>query len=262
MTALDPQSPMPFWHQIYQVLRERIRKEGSGVQLSDSVLSREFGVSRMTVRQAVQRLVDDGLVRRSRGRGTTVVEKPIAGQLSEIERFFEEWRLQGRQFDVELLHRRRVPASREVAEALGVPARELIESLERRRTVEGHPVVFDVRYLPLAVAQDLSDEQLRSESIWVTLEEHLGIAILCAEMELRAVAAPARVASSLGLRSGSPLLDRKVRILDEDKRAVLAGHSYYDSARFVYRVTVNARRCSSSAQRHADRESADLPHHL
>lgn len=258
--GLDPESPVPLWHQIYEVLLERIREEGGGARLSDSVLSREFGVSRMTVRQAMQRLVDEGLVRRSRGRGTTVVEEPIAGQLSEIERFFDEWRLQGRQFDVELLSRRQVPASRESAEALGVEVGEPIEFLERRRTVNGHGVVFDIRYLPLVVARELSDAQLRSESIWVTLEKQLGIGILCAEMELRAVAAPARIASFLGLRAGRPLLDRQVRILDEDKRGVLAGHSYYDSARFVYRVTANAHRDTPLARRHASREPSSLRH--
>lgn len=257
MTELKSESPVPLWYQIYEVLAERIRGGETNVLLSDSALSSEFKVSRMTVRQAVQRLVDQGLVKRIRGRGTVVLTPPIAGQLSEIERFFEEWRLQGRQFEVELVSRRQLRASGEVAEALGVEVGEYVEVLERRRTVDDRPIVFDVRFLTVPLARALTDQQLRSESIWIVLEEQLGIPILCAETELRAVAAPLNVTSALGLRAGTPVLDRKVRILDEDKQPVIVGHSFYDSSRFVYCVTVNAHRGSAGTLRHA-RETADL----
>ncbi len=234
-------SSKPLWQQINAIVRSRLT-EGmlAGAQISDAALAAEFGVSRMTVRQALQPLVTEGILVRERGRGTFVASPPVLGQLSGIERFFEEWRLQGRSFRVDLLERVITPATSSVATALSVEEGENIGMLRRLRFVDERPIVVDTRYLPGAIDAQLSDQELVEESIWLIIERRLGIPIDHADFEIHASPASDEEAELLGLTPGVPLLDRRLQIAAADGRPVIAGRSVYHPGSFVYRIRVQA----------------------
>lgn len=240
-TNSSSQSSKPLWQQINAILRMRLA-EGilSGSQISDAALAAEFGVSRMTVRQALQPLVAEGILVRERGRGTFVASPPVQGQLSRIEQFFEEWRLQGRSFRVDLLEREIIQATTSVAASLLIDEGDDVGMLRRLRFVDDHPIAVDTRYLPSVIDAQLSDQELVEESIWLIIERRLGIAIDHADLEIHASPASDEEAELLGLAPGVPLLDRRLRIVAADGRPVIAGRSVYHPGSFVYRITVQA----------------------
>src|SRR5438105_10967393 len=99
---LDEDSPMPRWAQIAQILRQRIAEHRPGLtSLTDQSLAREFGVSPLTVRQALNDLVRSGLVTRHRGKGTFVAAKPVQGSVDHLEALMSEWRIEGRDVRIE-----------------------------------------------------------------------------------------------------------------------------------------------------------------
>lgn len=234
-------SAKPLWQQINAILRRRLA-DGSltGSVISDGALAAEFGVSRMTVRQAIHPLVTEGILVRERGRGTFVASPPVQGQLSQIEKFFEEWRLQGRSFRVDLLDRTVIPATASMASALLVDEGDNVGMLRRLRFVDDRPIAVDVRYLPRAIDAELSDHELVEESIWLIIERRLGIPIDHAELEIHASSASDEEAELLELSAGVPLLDRRLRIVAADGKPVIAGRSVYHPGSFVYRITVKA----------------------
>ena len=234
-------SSKPLWQQINAIVRRRLTEgELDGSMISDAALATEFGVSRMTVRQALQPLVTEGVLVRERGRGTFVASPPVQGQLSHIEKFFEEWRLQGRSFRVDLLKRMVIPATSSVATALLVNEGDDVGMLRRLRFVDDRPIAVDTRYLPAGIDGQLSDQELVEDSIWLIVERRLGIPIDHADLEIHASSASEEEAELLGLAPGVPLLDRRLRIVAADGRPVIAGRSVYHPGSFVYRITVQA----------------------
>src|SRR6185369_4401628 len=93
MVDLDRRSPIPLYLQIKQYLARQISvwERHNDKFFTDGELCDMFGVSRMTVRQAVQDLVDDGLLKRSRGIGTFVVARKIEERLAPQLDFPEQW---------------------------------------------------------------------------------------------------------------------------------------------------------------------------
>ncbi|MBC7105150.1 MAG: GntR family transcriptional regulator, partial [Firmicutes bacterium] len=116
LEPLDRRSPVPLYSQIQEQLRRYIlqrQRESSGEGpvrfYTDDELAGIFKVSRMTVRQAVQELVNEGLLYRVKGLGTFISPPQVQGQLKEIERFVDEWSVQGKDIQVEVLAHKIVP---------------------------------------------------------------------------------------------------------------------------------------------------------
>jgi len=240
---IDERSALPRWAQIAQVLRQRVSEHGPGLTaMSDLSLSREFGVSPLTVRQALQDLVRSGLVTRHRGKGTFVVAKSLPGSVDHLDSSMSEWRISGRDVRIELLERSRQAASIPTAAALQVRPGELVAFLHRRRCADGHAVGVDYRYYPVQLDERLDDEDVRHETIWEVLETKLGMCDLHANVTIRATAASTRDARLLDIQTGAPVLDRGFQIVSASGRPVLVGHSVYHPERFIHATTVRRTR--------------------
>ena len=234
---------MPLWAQIAAILRERIAVQGPGLTgLSDQSLVREFGVSPLTVRQAVQDLVRSGLVTRHRGRGTFVAAKPVQGSVDHLDALMSEWRIEGRDVRIEVLERRRVAASIPTAAALSLKPGQIVAFLHRRRCADGHPVGVDYRYFPLELDDRLDDDDVRHETIWEVLENKLGMFNLHANVTIRATSARDEDATLLDIPLRSPVLDRGFQIVAPSGRPILVGHSIYHPERFIHATTVRRSR--------------------
>ena len=115
---------VPHWRRIEQALRERIATLDPGDPLpSDAELCDEFGVSRMTARNAMQRLADEGLVLRVPGKGSFVAEPPAHRRADRLLTFSREMERRGRQPSSRVLAREIRPSTAEEASALGLGAR-------------------------------------------------------------------------------------------------------------------------------------------
>jgi GntR family transcriptional regulator len=199
----------PLWVHIANVLRSRIEKGGDVGGLSDVALAGEFKVSTVVVRQAVQQLVQEGLLVRRRGKGTFLANEPLHGGLEALECFVDEWRLQGHSVRVELLDRRLIAANMTVAADL----------------VDGIP-----------------DDDFLQESIWRVLRRWKNADPGETRITIKAAAATAEVARSLGIEVGSPVLDHEVQVVSDHGQIMILGSSLYHPERFVYSTKVQKRR--------------------
>ena len=195
---------------------------------------RMFNVSRTTVREALDALERDGLITRQHGRGTFVAPRPVVATLARLQGFTEELRAQGLPFDVKVLHCGPVPASQEVAEALGVQAGSEVVEISRVVLLDGQPLFTDESFLlPGPGRLVLGAEP--GQTIYAALEA-AGYAVASGEQTIEAAPATRREAQRLGIRPGRPvLLIRRVTRL-ADGTAVEFRRVAYRGDRYRYRV--------------------------
>jgi GntR family transcriptional regulator len=206
--AIDSADPTPRYAQVEAVLASHIA-DGTlppGSQLpTETALIERFGVSRPTVRRAVQNLVSRGLVEILRGKGTFVTRPKITQELTSLTGFVEDMQALGRHPTARLIDRQLVPADRTVAQQLALPAGSLVVRIRRVRLADGEPVSFDETWLPREVGEKVITNDLEAEPIFSLLETKFGMPLVEAEYKLEAVAAEPVVAEALGVETGSPL---------------------------------------------------------
>ena len=177
---------------------------GSQLLPEDRLIER-FGVSRITIRKAIENLVARGLVEIRRGKGTFVTEPKIRQDLTELSGFVEDMIALGRNTTARLLDKRPVPASDTVAAHLGVAVGTQVYRIERVRLANGVAMSFDETYLPLDIGEKIVSNDLEAEPIFSLLENKYGLPLVEAEYRLEAVTADEHVAQALEVAPGSPI---------------------------------------------------------
>jgi GntR family transcriptional regulator len=177
-----------------------------GVQLppEDRLINR-FGVSRTTVRKAIENLVARGLIEIRRGKGTFVSEPKIIQELTQLRGFDEDMVLIGRQPTTRLLSKEIVSASKEVAANLELPQGAQVWRIERVRLGDGVPMSLDETYLPLDIGGKVVANDLEAKPIFDLLEGKYGLPLVEARYQLEADIATAHVAAALNIDVGDPI---------------------------------------------------------
>jgi GntR family transcriptional regulator len=224
--GLDRASPIPLYLQIKQYLSRQISVwERHNEQFyTDGDLCNMFGVSRMTVRQAVQSLVDDGLLKRSRGIGTFVVARKIEERLAPGLEFPLQWDETGRPVRLEVMTYETQPCPAGFAEDLGIESSAPVRYIFRLRTAGAAPIALDHRYIPLPIAGGLSQADAAS-SILRTFWDRFEMSH--AEIHLEATSAGAQEVRWLDVPVGAPLMLRRMVYRTTGGLAVLAGYTVY-----------------------------------
>jgi GntR family transcriptional regulator, N-acetylglucosamine utilization regulator len=209
--ALGPRRDGLLHLQLEQGLRELIR---SGQVRPGSVIPGELDLaahlhlSRHTVRHALGVLTAEGLLRRQRGRGTTVVSDgtPVIFErsLSDFYAFAWEVRARGAEQRSFVLERATLAADRALAERLEVAPGEPVERLVRLRTADDEPLVLETSHLPARLARGIDTAILEREAIYDAIERLHDVRIVRAHETLRPVVLQRAVARLLGVATGSP----------------------------------------------------------
>jgi GntR family transcriptional regulator len=239
--VIDPGSATPLYAQVEAVLAADIagNRLAAGSQLpTENDLIERFGVSRPTVRRAVQNLVSRGLVEIHRGKGTYVTRPKITQELTALSGFVEDMQVLGRHPTARLLDRQLVAADRTVAHQLALPAGSLVMRIRRVRLADGGPVSFDETYLPREVGEKVITNDLEVQPIFSLLEAKYDMPLVEAEYRLEAVAAAPVVAEALGVETGSPLFLIERTSYRAGNQPVDYEQLYYrgDMVRFVTRL--------------------------
>jgi DNA-binding GntR family transcriptional regulator len=184
-------------------------------------LAEELGVSRMTLRQALEALERRGLVRRTVGRrgGTFVAEPKIERDMTSLAGLTEQLRRQGRQAGARVLGRREGPAGRRSSDALGVELGAPLFEVVRLRLSDGTPLALERSLFPAHRFPGLLDEGLDG-SIYELLDTRYGVPVRRAVERLEPVLAGPDEASLLQIKEGSPLLLVERTSFDGDGQAV------------------------------------------
>lgn len=223
---------VPRYYEIEQALRARIAELRPDDPLpSDAMLCEEFGVSRMTARNAVQRLTQEGLVYRVPGRGTFVAEPPVHRQAGSLLSFTEEMRRRGRTPSSRLLERVvREPRPAEASRLQLDPGEEVI-AVRRLRVADDEPLAIEEAVFPATVAPLIERADLEHRSLHDTLVEG-GHVPTMGRARLGAEAAGDEDAALLGVAPGSPLLVEKRVIHDQDGHPLELCESRYAGERY------------------------------
>jgi len=174
---------------------------------SEHVLARRYGVSRMTVRQALNRLETASLLVRQRGSGNYVASPEARGRtLNRLSSFTDELGEGDHEVRTEIIELATLPAPRAVAVQLGVEEGDEIVRYRRVRYVDGRRAALQDSWLPYAAAPGLARDGIVEGSLYRTLRDKHGIDLRWAQQEMWAVDLDAEQAKLLGVPEGSPAL--------------------------------------------------------
>lgn len=209
MNAIDHQSPIPYYVQVKEIIRERIK---NGAWKPDDQLPSEaelcelFAVSRTVIRQALQDLIHEGLVIRRKGKGSFVAPAKISEQLvQKLTGFYHDMVDQGYKPVTHVLRQEVIPASKQIADQLSVAPGTLVIAMVRLRFVQDDPIALVTSYIPHDLCPGLARDDLSGQSLYDLLEKKYGLYIAHGRRVIQSVPASEHEAQLLGVNKGAPL---------------------------------------------------------
>jgi GntR family transcriptional regulator len=238
---IDHKSPIPLHIQAENLLRKLIsdpQYQGGKFIPNEVELSKRLAISRTTLRQALNKLVYEGLLIRKKGVGTKVASMAVSSKSMNWMSFSQEMKARGISIKNFELHLSWVFPEEKVANFFEIKTDKKILKLERLRGKTEGPFVYFVSYFHPRVG--LTGEEDFSRPLYEILEkDHLVTAQLSKE-EISARAADKLIAGKLDVEIGSPILFRKRFVYDQADRPIEYNLGYYRADGFIY--TVESRR--------------------
>ncbi len=217
---------------LYIQIREALRTEISAGRLqrgqqipSESTLVARFGASRMTVRQSIEDLVDEGLLYRRHGVGTFVAFPRLQRDQTRLTSFFDRAEAGRVQVQVRLLSRTVIKASSKVAAALDIPAGGQVVRLKTLRCLDGMPVTLHDTYIPFQLLTNGVNEDQEVEDLW-TLFSREGYPVKRAIQKVEARQVPKEVARLMSMEPGLPVLFKERTVYAQDGTPVEFTYCY------------------------------------
>lgn len=202
---------------------------GPGDRLpSETELARRFNVTRNTVVHGLSSLVAAGRITRIAGKGTFVARREVrvTQHTSLVQSFDEEVVARGSQIEFRLLSFARVRATADVAQQLLLGAGDDVFRLERVRILDTVPTVQEIRFIPLALGQQLSIDALSRLPMFTILAE-LGRPVAHIKGVIRADAASAETATKLAIAQETPVLVRDYVLSDAGRAPLVSGTAIF-----------------------------------
>jgi GntR family transcriptional regulator len=243
---MSPALPLPKYHQVYLVLREQLQERRfDGGLPGEMTLVKQFGVARVTVRRALERLAAEGLIERTRGRGTRPLQPkdratrtaamPMRAQLGGL---LENIVSMGLATRVRVLSCETIGAPDAVAQALSIePGAPVQKAVRVRATAEG-PLSHITTNVPAQLARRFGRRELAKKPILLLLEA-AGVEIGRATQTISARLADAQVAHHLQVDIGSPLLAVTRLVCDTKDRPVQWLQGLYRPDRYQYQMQLS-----------------------
>ena len=250
--ALDASQPTPLYHQLYLILRDRIRTgelPRNALLPGEQDLTKLFNVSRITVKRALNELAADGLISRHRGRGSIVTAAPIMPVVrGSFFSLIESLKQMGLETEVRLVEATDVEAGPAVARLLETAPEARVQRAIRMRSLNGEPFSHLLTYIPQSIASLYTAREL-AEMPLLALLERVGAEVCEAEQWISAVSAESTIAAALEVRVGSPLLRIERVMRDKNGKPVQLVYAHYRSDRFQYHVKTSRRRGGNATWR-------------
>ena len=231
-------SPIPLWFQVAQHLEGAIA-DGTlpqGALLENEIaMAARLGVSRPTMRRAMEQLVDRGLVVRRRGIGTRVVRPKVLRPL-ELTSLHDDLAVSGQEPTTTVLRFEPVEADAEVAARLRLQEGEPVVLLERLRSAHGLPIARMTNWLPADIVT-FGEDELTGSGLYELLRRS-GVHLHSATQTVGARTATAAEARQLGESRGAALLTMERKTLDENGTAVEYASHLYAASRYSFEINL------------------------
>jgi DNA-binding GntR family transcriptional regulator len=237
---VDRNSPVPLYFQVAQHL-ERLIESGElppGTMLENEVdLADQLGLSRPTMRRAIEYLVDRGLLVRRRGIGTRIVHSKVKRPV-ELTSLYDDLAKTGRHPHTRVLSFAVEPASEVIAHALGISVGTDVYAIERLRYADDEPLALLRNHVPADLVT-LTGEELETHGLYDVLRAS-GITLRIASQTIGARVATAAEARMLGETRGAPLLTMTRTAYDDHGRAVEHGDHVYRARLYSFEFTLTS----------------------
>ena len=235
---VDRSSPVPLYFQVAQHLEQMIESGElpMGTRLENETdLADQLGLSRPTMRRAIEYLVGRGLLVRKRGIGTQVVHTKVTRDV-ELTSLYDDLAKTGRDPSTRVISFRTEAAPDAFAGKLGIPAGTQVYVFERLRCADAEPLALMRNHVPVHLLL-LSPADLEAQGLYNLLRAN-GVTMRIAKQAIGARAATAAEARALGERAGAPLLTMERSAYDDHGRAVEYGQHLYRASRYSFDLTL------------------------
>lgn len=230
---------------LYARLRDRIRAGILDGKLqphaklpSEAEMTAAYGVSRITVRQALGDLQKEGLIVRLQGKGAYVAQPRASQQLDRLEGLAEALAGQGQAVHSKRLSLKTVRVNGALAAQLQVPARTEVVQLTTLRYLERQPLSVNVSHFGPGVGERIARIDLSGRDLIEVLEHDLRLPVERADVEIRAEAMHAREARLLQVEEGVPALKVHRVVLARGGQPLQAETATYRADAFSYRLSL------------------------
>jgi DNA-binding GntR family transcriptional regulator len=241
----------PFYFRVAETLKGRIdsRKYHPGeIVPSEKELAREFGVSTITIKKAMHLLVDEGLVVRQRGVGTTVVRKEKEPVAIKLTGNFREWfdSVSGKfpKLEIDVLDVGTIPCPEHIRKRLAMPPRQDIWRMKRLRRFRNEPISYYINFAPPGIFDNIDQRVFEKRPFFEVLQEQFQNRITKIDQRVEAIVADMDVSSVLGIQFGEPLFYSEIIYFDNHDRPVEVTHLFLRGDRYVYRSVIRLNRSS------------------
>jgi GntR family transcriptional regulator len=236
---IDTESKAPLHHKVERMMRDLIEQPAyrNGEFLPKEVdIAEKLGVARNTVRHAISKLVNEGLLVRKKGVGTKVAVGRIPTRLDSWWSFTKEMKAKGIdvvnfELDVQIL-----PANDEVATAMHIKTGTKMVRLSRLRGTSDGPSLMSVSWFHPRLK--MTGWENFTKPLYQMLEEDCGVIVAVSREEISAISAEKWLAEKLGVEVGAPLLFRQRIVSDTDGRMVEFNKVYYKGDGFTYSIDI------------------------
>lgn len=238
---IDKNTPVPIYHQLQESIKSLIQagKLQADERIpSENEFSRQLDISPMTVRQALNGLVQEGYIYRKRGLGTFVAPRPVKHSLDRLVSFTEEVHAHGFEPSGKILFFGNVPAEDEIAEGLGIAPGTSVLRIKRLRFANQSPVSLHDAYL--RGNPPITQEELEAVGSLYRLLEQKNFHIAGGLDEIGAIAANDEMSKYLHVEKGAPML--QLRRITEDRNGLPVEYVIATYRADFYHYTIRLRR--------------------
>jgi GntR family transcriptional regulator len=235
---INKNSPIPIYYQIEEYIKELI--ENGELRPGDSLppereYAEKYQISRMTVRQAFTKLVNEGYLYRLQGKGTFVAERKIEQPLQGLTSFTEDMKARGLEPGSQLIHFEIIPATKLIAGQLLIAEYGPVYEIKRIRMADSVPMALETNYISANLVEGLT-EQIVNKSLYAHIEGQLDLGIDSASQIIESSIASQSEANYLKISKGAPVMLIQRNTFLKDNTPVEFVKSVYRADRYKFMI--------------------------
>ena len=242
MQPIDKNGAIPYYLQLAEILRQEISDHqlpGEVYQLpSENELAAHQGITRATVRRALDVLERDGWIYREKGKGSFAAVRRVEHELTQLVSTTEDMQKRGWSLTTRLISVEQIAATPKIAHALELPEGAACYKLCRLRVVEGEPISLQTPYLPLKLCPNLEERDL-TRSLYRLLETSYGLRLWTGKETLRARCVLPHEREILQVPRGSPVMYMERVTYAVSGEAVEYLEAVWRGDRYDFKVTLS-----------------------
>jgi len=235
---INKNSPIPIYYQLEELIKDLI--ERGDLRPGDALpaereYAEKYRISRMTVRQAFTKLVNDGYLYRAQGKGTFVAERKLEQALQGLTSFTEDMKGRGMVPGSQLVSFECIPAPVRIAKNLSLEENAPVYEIRRIRLADDVPMALEATYISASLVKGLSEE-IVNRSLYEYVEGNLGLRLDYATQVIESSVANKIESQYLGIKEGAPIMLIQRNTFLEDGTPIEVVKSSYRADRYKFMI--------------------------